>query len=117
MAGKLTGMALAVPVPDGSTVDLTCRMTRSVTAEEINEVIRSAAASTYRSIIEYCEDPIVSSDVVGNPHSAIFDSLVTMVLDGDLVKVLVWFDNGWGYATRVVELIDRLEKMKVGGAV
>ena len=116
MAGKLTGMALAVPVPDGSAVDLTCRMTRSVTAEEINEVIRSAAASTYRSIIEYSEDPIVSSDVVGNPHSAIFDSLVTLVLDGDLVKMLVWFDNGWGYATRVVELISRLETMKVEGA-
>jgi glyceraldehyde 3-phosphate dehydrogenase len=116
MAGKLTGMALNVPVPDGSTVDLTCRMTRSVAIEEINEVIRSAAASTYRSIIEYSQDPIVSSDVIGNPHSAVFDSLATMVLDGDLAKVLVWYDNGWGYATRVVELIDRLEAVGAGAA-
>ncbi|RKZ09917.1 type I glyceraldehyde-3-phosphate dehydrogenase [bacterium] len=116
MAGKLTGMALNVPIPDGSTVDLTCRMTRSVDRDQINEVVRSAAASTHRSIIAYSEDPIVSSDVIGDPHSAIFDSLATMVLDGDLVKVLVWYDNGWGYATRVVELIQRIGKTAVGGA-
>ena len=115
LAGKLTGMALNVPVPDGSTVDLTCRMSRPVEREEINEVIRSAAASTHRSIIEYEEDPIVSSDVIGNSHSAIFDSRATLVLGGDLVKTLIWYDNGWGYATRVVELIERLGAPVAGG--
>jgi glyceraldehyde 3-phosphate dehydrogenase len=116
MEGKLTGMALNVPVPDGSTVDLTCRMSRSVDRDQVNEVIRSAAASSYRRIIEYEEDPIVSSDVIGNPHSAIFDSLASMELGGDLVKVLVWYDNGWGYATRVVELIERFGAAVPGGA-
>lgn len=116
MAGKLTGMALNVPVPDGSTVDLTCRMSRPVDRDQINEVVRSAAASTHRSIIAYSEDPIVSTDVIGNSHSAVFDSLATMVLDGDLVKVLVWYDNGWGYATRVVELLERLGRTTAGGA-
>jgi glyceraldehyde 3-phosphate dehydrogenase len=116
MEGKLTGMALNVPVPDGSTVDLTCRMSRPVDRDQVNEVIRSAAASSYRQIIEYEEDPIVSSDVIGNPHSAIFDSLATMEIGGDLVKVLVWYDNGWGYATRVVELIERFGAAVPGGA-
>jgi glyceraldehyde 3-phosphate dehydrogenase len=115
MEGKLTGMALNVPVPDGSTVDLTCRMARPVDRDQVNEVIRSAAASSYKNIIEYSEDPIVSSDVIGNDHSAIFDSLATMELDGDLVKVLVWYDNGWGYATRVVELIERFGAAVPGG--
>ena len=111
LEGKLTGMALNVPVPDGSNVDLTLHMERSVTREEVNEVIRSAALSTHKAIIEYSEDPLVSSDVIGNSHSAVFDSLATMVMGGDLVKVIVWYDNGWGYATRVVELIRRLQEI------
>lgn len=119
MEGKLTGMALAVPVPDGSTVDLTVRMSREVTREEINNVVRSAAETDYRAIVEYSEDPLVSSDVIGNSHSAIFDGLATMVMGGDLAKCLIWHDNGWGYSSRVVELIVRMQQMTevaVGGA-
>jgi len=110
LAGRLDGMALNVPVPDGSTVDLVALMKRPVTAEEVNEVLRSAAATRYSGIIEYCEQPIVSSDVIGNPHSAVFDAPSTQVLGGNLLKTITWYDNGWGYATRVVELIVRLEK-------
>ena len=104
-------MALNVPVPDGSIVDLVALMKRTVTAEEVNEVVRSAAATKYRSIIEYVDQPIVSSDVIGNPHSAIFDGLSTQVLGGNLLKTLTWYDNGWGYATRVVELVLRLASL------
>jgi len=81
-----------------------------VTAEEVNEVVRSAAATKFKSIIEYVDQPIVSSDVIGNPHSAIFDGLSTQILGGNLLKTLTWYDNGWGYATRVVELVLRLAK-------
>jgi glyceraldehyde 3-phosphate dehydrogenase len=109
--GRLSGMALAVPVPDGSNVDLTARMSRAVTREEINNVIRSAAETDYKAIVEYSEDPLVSSDVIGNSHSAIFDGLSTMVMGGDLLKCIIWYDNGWGYSTRVVELIIRLQLM------
>ena len=111
LEGKLTGMALNVPVPDGSCVDLTCHMERKVTREEVNEVLRSAALTKYRTIIEYSEDPLVSSDVIGNSHSAIVDGLATMVMDGDIVKNIIWYDNGWGYATRVVELMIRLRDL------
>lgn len=108
LEGRLDGMAMNVPVPDGSIADLVLLMSRKVTAEEINEVVRSAAASLYRPIIEYTEEPIVSSDVIGSPHSGVFDGLSTQVVGGNLVKALVWFDNGWGYANRVVELIVRM---------
>jgi glyceraldehyde 3-phosphate dehydrogenase len=110
LAGRLDGMALNVPVPDGSTVDLVALMKRPVTAEEVNEVVRSAASTRYSGIIEYCEQPIVSSDVIGNPHSAVFDAPSTQVLGGNLLKTITWYDNGWGYASRVVELIVRLER-------
>jgi len=105
------GIAMNVPVPDGSIADLVTLMKRSVTPEEVNEVVRSAAATKYRSIIEYTEEPIVSSDVIGNPHSAIFDGLSTQVVGGNLLKTLTWYDNGWGYANRVVELIGRLAEL------
>ena len=108
LAGKLDGMALCVPVPDGSAVDLVTLMSRPVSAEEVNEVVRSAAATQFRNIIEYTDEPIVSSDVVGNSHSAVFDGLSTHVLAGNLLKTITWYDNGWGYASRVVELILRL---------
>jgi len=111
LRGKLDGMALNVPVPDGSNVDLVTLMSRPVTAEEVNEVVRSASLSTFRGIIEYTAEPIVSSDVIGNPHSAVFDSLSTQVLGGNLLKTITWYDNGWGYATRVVELIQRLARL------
>ncbi len=111
LEGKLTGIALNVPVPDGSCLDLTCRMNRSVTREEVNEVLRSGALTQYESILEYSEDPLVSSDVIGNSHSGIIDGLATMVMDGDLVKNIIWYDNGWGYATRVVEMMIRLRDL------
>lgn len=112
LKGKLDGMALNVPVPDGSNVDLVTLMSREVTAAEVNEVVRSAAASRFRSIIEYTDQPIVSSDVIGNPHSGVFDGLCTAVLGGNMLKTVTWYDNGWGYATRVVELIYRLAALE-----
>lgn len=111
LAGKLDGIAVNVPVPDGSTIDLVTLMKRSVTVEEVNEVVRSAAGTTYKRIIEYATEPIVSSDVIGNSHSAIFDSLSTSVLGGNLLKTISWYDNGWGYATRVVELVEKLASL------
>jgi glyceraldehyde 3-phosphate dehydrogenase len=111
LAGKLDGMAMNVPVRDGSIADLVTLMSRPLVVEEINEVVKSAAASRFRSIIEYTEEPIVSSDVIGNPHSGVFDALSTQVVGGNLVKTLTWYDNGWGYANRVVELIGRLTEL------
>jgi glyceraldehyde 3-phosphate dehydrogenase len=111
LAGKLDGMALNVPVPDGSNVDLVTLMKRTVTAEEVNEIVKSASLTTFKGIVEYTDQPIVSSDVVGNGHSAVFDGLSTFVLGGNLLKTITWYDNGWGYATRVVELIGRLAEL------
>ncbi|MDP8959074.1 MAG: glyceraldehyde-3-phosphate dehydrogenase [Actinomycetota bacterium] len=108
LRGKISGMALNVPVPDGSTVDLVVLLRRPVNETRVNEVVRSAAESRFPNIVEYSDDPLVSSDVIGNPHSAIFDGLATMVIDGTMAKVIIWFDNGWGYAARVVELIKML---------
>jgi glyceraldehyde 3-phosphate dehydrogenase len=113
LAGKLDGIAMRVPVPDGSIVDLVTMMRRSVSVEEVNEVVRSAAASSrYKEIVEYCEDPIVSGDVIGNPHSSIFDSLSTQVLAGDYLKTIAWYDNEWGYACRVAQLLRRLGALR-----
>jgi len=112
LAGRLDGMALCVPVPDGSCVDLVAALGRTVTAEEVNARVRAAAAGPLANIVEYTEDPVVSSDVIGNPHSALFDGLSTQVLGGNLVKTVTWYDNGWGYATRVVELIRRLAALE-----
>jgi glyceraldehyde 3-phosphate dehydrogenase len=106
MAGRLTGMALNVPVPDGSSVDLVTILSRPVTVDEVRGAVQTSAAGS--SVIEYCDEPIVSSDVIGNPHSAIFDGLATMVLDGTMLKSVIWFDNGWGYAARAVEVISKL---------
>lgn len=107
LAGRVSGMALNVPVPDGSVIDLTCSLRRPVSAAEVNGAMYSAANSHLRGLLQYSKQPVVSSDVVGNPHSAVFDSLMTKVLDGDLVKTITWYDNGWGYANRVVDLMTR----------
>lgn len=114
LAGRLSGVAMNVPVPDGSVIDFTTQMKRDVTPTEVNEVVWSAASTDYKSIVEYSTEPIVSSDVIGNPHSAVFDSLATSVVGGNLLKTLTWYDNGWGYATRVVELIHRLDALTSG---
>jgi glyceraldehyde 3-phosphate dehydrogenase len=108
LKGKLHGYALRVPVPDGSITDLTFVAARKTSVEEINELMRNAAEGSMKGIIEYVTDPIVSCDVIGNPHSSIFDSTITMVLDGDLVKVTMWYDNEWGYSNRTVDLIERI---------
>ncbi|MGE0708724.1 MAG: type I glyceraldehyde-3-phosphate dehydrogenase [Planctomycetota bacterium] len=108
LQGRLSGMALNVPVPDGSVIDLTCRMRRPVSREEVNGAMESAARSRLKGVLEYSTQPVVSSDVIGNKHSAVFDSLMTNVLDGQLVKTITWYDNGWGYANRVVDLITRM---------
>jgi glyceraldehyde 3-phosphate dehydrogenase len=108
MNGRIRGLAMNVPVPDGSVVDLVTLMNRPVTRDEVNNLVWSAAEGKYRNVVEYVDQPIVSSDVVGNSHSAVFDSLATMVIGGDMVKTLTWYDNGWGYAARAVELIRKL---------
>ncbi|HLE39189.1 MAG TPA: type I glyceraldehyde-3-phosphate dehydrogenase [Acidimicrobiia bacterium] len=108
LAGRLDGMAMRVPVPDGSTVDLVVELKRPVTVEEVNAAVKRAADGPMAGIIEYSEAPLVSSDVIGNPHSSIFDAACTRVLDGTAVKVLAWYDNEWGYSNRVVDLIERL---------
>ncbi|MDP8959073.1 MAG: type I glyceraldehyde-3-phosphate dehydrogenase [Actinomycetota bacterium] len=108
LQGKLDGMAMRVPVPDGSTVDLVAELEREVTVEEVNEAVRRAATGPMADIVQYSEAPLVSSDIIGNPHSSIFDALSTRVLGGNLVKVVAWYDNEWGYSNRVVDLIERL---------
>jgi len=111
LAGKLDGMAMRVPVPDGSTVDLVVELERDVTVEEINAAVKAAAEGPMAGIIEYVEDPIVSTDIIGNPHSSIFDAGGTQVLGGNLVKVMSWYDNEWGYSNRVVDLAERLTEV------
>jgi glyceraldehyde 3-phosphate dehydrogenase len=106
--GKLDGMAMRVPVPDGSTVDLVVELSRPVTVEEVNAAVKAAADGPLAGIIQYSEDPLVSTDIIGNPHSSIFDAASTQVLGGNMVKVLSWYDNEWGYSNRVVDLIDRM---------
>ncbi len=113
LKGKLDGMAMRVPIPDGSIVDLVTLLKKSATKEEINEAIREASGSPrLRRILKYSEAPIVSSDIVGDPHSSIFDAPFTRVVDGRFAKTMSWYDNEWGYANRVVDLINLLEAMK-----
>jgi glyceraldehyde 3-phosphate dehydrogenase len=109
LKGKLDGVAMRVPVPDGSTVDLVAELAKPVTVSALNAAMKEAASKPPLSgILEYCEDPIVSSDIIQDSHSAIFDSLCTRVLGGKLVKVIAWYDNEWGYSCRVVDLIGKL---------
>ena len=109
LEGKLDGMAMRVPVIDGSVVDLVATFEKSVTTQNINEAIATAASGPLSGILEYCTDPIVSSDIIGNPHSSIFDSQLTQAVGTHSAKVLSWYDNEWGYSNRVVDLIDRVK--------
>jgi glyceraldehyde 3-phosphate dehydrogenase len=111
LQGKLDGMAMRVPVPDGSTVDLVVELDQEVTVDQVNAAVKAAADGPLRGIIEYTEDPIVSTDIIGNPHSSIFDAGGTQVMGGNLVKVMSWYDNEWGYSNRVVDLIERLAEV------
>jgi len=110
LAGKLDGISMRVPVPDGSVVDLTAILKKATTKEEINAAMKHAAENELKGILEYVEDPIVSVDIIHNSHSSIFDALLTQVIDGTLVKVIAWYDNEWGYSNRLAELIVKMAK-------
>lgn len=102
--GKLDGMAMRVPVIDGSVVDLVCQVEKSTTKADVNAAIKAAAEGPLKGILEYTEDPIVSCDVIGNPASSIFDAALTTVMEGNLLKVISWYDNEWGYSNRCIDL-------------
>jgi len=108
LKGKLDGFAMRVPTPDGSVVDLTVELEKATTKDEINAAIKEAASGSMKGILEYCEDPIVSTDVIGNSHSSVFDSKMTQVIEGNFIKVLSWYDNEYGYSCRVVDLIEKI---------
>jgi glyceraldehyde 3-phosphate dehydrogenase len=110
VAGKLDGMAMRVPVPDGSIVDLVIEVEKDVTVEEVNAAMKAAAAGELEGILQYSEEPLVSTDIIGNPHSSIFDANATQVMDGRFVKIVSWYDNEWGYSNRVVDLIEIIGK-------
>lgn len=105
LKGKLDGFSMRVPTPDGSVVDLTVELSRTTTKEEINAAMKTAAEGPLKGILEYCDEPIVSTDVIGNTHSSVFDAQLTQVMDGNFVKVVSWYDNEYGYANRVVDLM------------
>ena len=114
LAGKLDGTALRVPVPDGSITDLTVELKAEVTVPEVNAAFKEAAAGKLKGILEYTEDPIVSSDIIDNPHSCIFDALSTIVSPkgkGSTVKVFGWYDNDWGYSVRTADLVAKVAKL------
>jgi glyceraldehyde 3-phosphate dehydrogenase len=109
--GKFDGLAMRVPVPDGSVVDMTVELERDTSVEELNDAMQKAAQGPMRGIIEYSTAPIVSSDIIGNSHSSIFDAPLTQVMGGSLAKLIAWYDNEWGYSSRVEDLIVRLAKL------
>ncbi len=106
--GRLSGFAVRAPVATGSVVDLTCQVSRATSAEEINAAMKAAAEGELRGILAYTEDPIVSTDIVSDPHSSILDASLTAVIEGTMLKVVSWYDNEWGYSNRVVELAGRV---------
>lgn len=110
LKGKLDGLALRVPVPDGSLTDFVCEVKKQTTVEEINNLFKSVSEFHLKDVLEYCDEPIVSADIIHNSHSVIFDSLSTMVMDGKFVKIIGWYDNEWGYSCRMVDLIKIMMK-------
>jgi glyceraldehyde 3-phosphate dehydrogenase len=107
LKGKLDGFSLRVPTPDASITDFVAILKKPVTKEEINAAMKEAAATTLKGILEYSEDDLVSSDIIGNPHSCIFDSKLTMA-QGSTVKVFGWYDNEWGFSCRVIDLLKKM---------
>jgi glyceraldehyde 3-phosphate dehydrogenase len=107
--GKLNGYSLRVPIPDGAITDFTANLKREVTVEEVNAAFKKASENELKGILDYLEEPLVSADIVGNPHSSIFDSISTMVM-GKMVKVVSWYDNEWGYSCRVVDLMKKISE-------
>jgi glyceraldehyde 3-phosphate dehydrogenase len=111
LKGKLDGMAMRVPVPDGSIVDLVCRLRERPDVAAINAAVKTAASGPMRDIVEYSEAALVSTDIIGNPHSSIFDSLSTTATPDGYTRVVSWYDNEWGYSNRVVDLLERLGRL------
>ena len=111
LQGKLDGLAMRVPVPDGSIVDLVARLGKKASVEDVNTAVRNAADGAMKKVLEYSEAPLVSSDIIGNPHSSIFDALSTSSLQDGYLRVVSWYDNEWGYSNRVVDLIDRMSAL------
>ncbi len=105
LKGKLNGFAIRVPTPNVSCVDLVAEVAKPTSAEEVNAAFKAASENELKGILQYCEEPLVSKDFNGNPYSSIVDALSTMVIEGNMVKVLSWYDNEWGYSNRVVDLI------------
>jgi len=109
LVGRLDGMAMRVPVSDGSVVDLVATLDKNVTAEEVNAAMRNAAGKApLIGVLQYSEEPLVSSDIIGNPHSSVFDALSTKVLDGNMVKVVSWYDNEFAYSKRMAEIVEKM---------
>ncbi len=108
LKGKLDGFAMRVPTPDGSVVDLTVELNKEVTKDEINSAFKKAAEGPMKGILEYCDEPLVSTDIIGNTHSSILDSMLTQVIGGRFVKVVSWYDNEFGYANRVADLVGKI---------
>ncbi len=108
LKGKLDGIAMRVPVPDASVVDLVVETEKPTTKEEINKAFKAAADGELKGILQYTEDPIVSVDIIGNPYSAVFDALSTSVIAGNLVKVLAWYDNEYGFSCRMIDLLEKI---------
>lgn len=106
--GKLDGFAVRVPTPDGSMVDLTVELSRPVTKEEINQAMKEAADGPMKGILQYLDEPLVSCDIIGNTHSSIYDSLMTKVIGGNMVKIIAWYDNEAGYSNRLADMVERL---------
>jgi glyceraldehyde 3-phosphate dehydrogenase len=111
LKGKLTGISLRVPVPTGSVVDLTCEMAKPVTKDAVNAAIKAAAEGSLKGILKYTEDPICSSDIIGDPASSIFAGDWTQVIGDTMLKIVTWYDNEWGYSNRSVDLIEKFAKM------
>ncbi len=108
LKGKLDGFAMRVPTPDGSIVDLTCQLNKKATKEDIDAAMKAAAEGPMKGILQFCSDPIVSADIIGNKHSSIYDSLLTQIIDDKFVKVVSWYDNEAGYSNRIVDMIEKL---------
>ena len=111
LKGKLDGTAMRVPVANGSVTDLVVSVKKATGTEEVNSVLKAAADNELKGILEYCDDPIVSSDIIDNEHSCILDAMSTCVIDGNLIKVIGWYDNEWGYSNRMVDLVDLIAKI------
>lgn len=111
LKGKLDGLSMRVPTSDGSVVDLVAELNKNVTIEEVNAAMKKAAEGPMKGVLEYTEDPIVSCDIIGNTHSSIFDSKLTMVMNGNMVKVVSWYDNESGYSNRVCDLAEKMAQL------